>query len=81
MARVCPQLKTLILAAAAIHLASVTLAFTQERDSVQDFERCKAIASDSARLDCLKKLRPNAWSDAPTEGAGAVWPLHQNAAS
>src|SRR5215471_11440013 len=72
MKRVCPQLIALILAAAAIDLAGATLAFTQERDSQQDFERCKSIPSDQARLDCLKKLLPNALS---VEGAGAIWPL------
>jgi len=72
MKRVCPQLILLIFTAAAIHLARATLAFTQERDSPQDFERCKAIASDQARLDCLKELLPNG---APTENPSAAWPL------
>jgi hypothetical protein len=56
-------------------MAGATLGFAQERDSQPDFERCKAIASDSARLDCLKKLLPNALSDAPPDGAGAIWRL------
>ena len=75
MARVCPQLKTLIRAAAAIHLAGATLALTQERVSQQDFERCKAISSDQARLDCLKKLLPKDLSDAPIEDAAPSWRL------
>jgi hypothetical protein len=75
MKRVCPRLILLISTAAVIHLAGATLALTQERDSLQDFERCKAISSDQARLDCLKKLLPNALSDAPTESAGAIWRL------
>jgi hypothetical protein len=75
MKRVRQQLIPLIrviLAAGAIHLAGATLAFTQERDSLQDFERCQAIPSDQARLDCLKKLLPN---DAPADSAVAIWRL------
>ena len=75
MTRVCAQSNPLIFAAAVISMAGATLGFAQERDSQQDFDRCKAIASDSARLDCLKKLLPNASSDAPAESAGAIWRL------
>jgi hypothetical protein len=57
------------------HMVGAILAFAQERDSGQDFERCKSIPSDQATLDCLKKLRPNALSDAPAESAAALWPL------
>ena len=75
MTRVCPQSNPLIFAAAVISMVGATLGFAQERDSQQDFDRCKAIASDSARLDCLKKLLPNALSDAPLENASTIWRL------
>jgi hypothetical protein len=56
-----PQLIPLIRAAGAIYVAGATFAVTQDLDS-QDFERCKTIAPDQARLDCLKKLLPSALS-------------------
>jgi hypothetical protein len=66
----------MILAAVGIHLLAMTVAASQAEPSA-DFESCKAIKDDQARLDCLKKLLPNAES-----GSGPVrepredlWPL------
>ena len=69
--RIRPQLIPLILAAGAIYVAGATFAVAQDLDS-QDFERCKTIAPDRARLDCLKKLLPKALSD---DDSAAIWPL------
>jgi hypothetical protein len=70
MMRIRPQSIPLILAGA-IYVAGATFAVAQELDS-QDFERCKTIAPDRARLDCLKKLLPKALSD---DDSAAIWPL------
>jgi hypothetical protein len=37
--------------------------FAQGRDVSQDFDKCKVIADDQARLNCLKNLLPSASSD------------------
>ena len=71
MRRIRTQLIPLILAAGAIYVVGATFAVTQERDS-QDFEHCKTIASDRARLDCMKNLLPKPLSD---DDNAAIWPL------
>jgi hypothetical protein len=71
MRRIRTQLIPLIRAAGAIYLVGATVAVTQERDS-QDFEHCKTIAPDRARLDCMKKLLPKPLSD---DDNAAIWPL------
>ena len=71
-----PQIVPALFAVAEVWLVGLTPAATQERDSLPGFEACKAIASDRARLDCLKKLLPNNSSDTPQpEGGIAAWRL------
>ena len=50
-------------------------AFTQERDLSQDFERCKVIANDPSRLECLRNLLPGASTRPATSAARDLWPL------
>ena len=49
--------------------------FGQGRDVSQDFEKCKAIADDQARLNCLKNLIPGVSSKPATSTAVDSWPL------
>ena len=66
---------SLILSMALVYLFVTTSIFAQGRDVSQDFEKCKAIASDQARLNCLKDLLPNASSDPAASAAHDSWPL------
>jgi len=60
----------------AAYWIGVTTALSQPSDSVQGFETCKSIASDKARLDCLRKLLPKSSTDAaPADDGAAVWRL------
>ena len=52
-----------------------TAVFAEGRDVSQDFEKCKVIADDQARLSCLKNLIPNVSSKAATSDTGDSWPL------
>ncbi len=65
-----------ILAAVGIHLVSTTVAHPQAGPSV-DFESCKAIKDDQARLNCFKKLLPNSGSGSAAAGEPSedLWPL------
>ena len=63
-------------AAIAIHVAALTGAMSQA-GSAEDFESCKALAADQARLDCFKRLLSN---DKPSGTAAEnasrdLWPL------
>jgi len=60
----------------AIYLAASTGALPQT-GAPEDFESCKAIAADQARLDCFKKLLSNGGTgNAPIEEPGkGAWPL------
>jgi hypothetical protein len=49
--------------------------FAQGRDVSQDFEKCKVISDDQARLNCLKDLIPSASADAVTSSTNDSWPL------
>jgi hypothetical protein len=67
------QTALLILAAVVLYLAASTGALPQAA-SPDDFESCKAIAADQARLDCFKRLLPR---DKPGEDRPSKdpWPL------
>jgi len=52
-----------------------TPVFAQAHDPSQDFEKCKVIADDQARLNCLKNLLPSASSDSAASVARDSWPL------
>jgi hypothetical protein len=63
------QISALVAVAIGLFLGGTTYAFAQD-----DFERCKAIAADRERLDCLKGILA---TPAPSEDAAAkgFWPL------
>jgi hypothetical protein len=56
-------------------LAGATPLRAQEGALSQDFQRCKIIADDHARLTCLKKLLPETPSDNGTSDRSDSWPL------
>src|SRR5258708_33005973 len=60
---------SLILSVALVYNAGTTAVFAQERDVSQDFEKCKMIANDQARLGCLKNLLPNGSSGSAASAA------------
>jgi hypothetical protein len=72
-----PQLLPPALAIAAVYLVGITPALTQGHDSIREFEACKAITADQARLDCLKKLlpKPSSTDAPPVEDGAAAWRL------
>lgn len=61
--------------AALFYMVGATAVFAQARDVSQDFQKCKVIADDQARLNCLKHLIPNAASNPATSDSGDSWPL------
>jgi hypothetical protein len=67
---------SMILAAVGIHLLATTVALPQAGPPA-DFESCKAIKDDQARLDCFKKLLPNSGSGSASvaEPSQDLWPL------
>src|SRR5258708_3350196 len=66
---------SLILSVALVYNAGTTAVFAQERDVSQDFEKCKMIANDQARLGCLKNLLPNGSSGSAASAVHDSWPL------
>lgn len=57
-----------------LYIVGATSAFAQNTDFIQDFEKCKVISDDRARLNCLKNLIPGVASEeapAPNDS----WPL------
>jgi hypothetical protein len=68
------QMVPVVVTIAPMCLAGVMPAQSQQNDSVQGFEACKAIAGDRARLDCLKKLLPKSSTGAVTpEESASAW--------
>lgn len=61
--------------AALSYMVGATAVFAQARDVSQDFEKCKVIADDQARLNCLKNLIPSVSSNPATSDTGDSWPL------
>lgn len=61
--------------AALLCIAGTTAVFAQGRDISQDFEKCKVIADDQARLNCLKHLIPGAASNPVKSDTGDSWQL------
>jgi hypothetical protein len=66
---------SLTLRAALFYMVGTAAIFAQGRDISQDFETCKVIADDQARLNCLKNLIPNVSSNPATSDTGDSWPL------
>jgi hypothetical protein len=48
---------------------------TQKNDAPDDFERCRIIADEQARLDCLKKLIPQSSGASDANRLPEPWPL------
>src|SRR5882757_2159539 len=65
---------SLLLGTTAFYFAGIIFAVPQVRDISQDFEKCKIIANDQARLNCLKSLLPKD-STGPSAPARDSWPL------
>jgi hypothetical protein len=66
-----------MLAAAGIYLLATAMGLCQTA-STRDFDSCKAIVADQARLDCFKKLLPDGGSSgdaAAGSSSGELWPL------
>lgn len=61
--------------AALFYMVGATAVLAQEREISQDFEECKVIADDQARLNCLKHLIPSVASNPATSDTGDSWPL------
>ena len=49
--------------------------FAQSVDISQDFEKCKVISDDQARLNCLKNLIPGTSPDPVVSATLDLWPL------
>ena len=47
----------------------------QGHDVSQDFEKCKVIADDQARLNCLKNLIPGESSQSAVSATNDLWPM------
>jgi hypothetical protein len=56
-------------------IVGTTSVFAQGHDVSQDFEKCKVIADDQARLNCLKNLIPNASSQPTASATSDLWPM------
>jgi hypothetical protein len=66
---------SLTLRTALFYAVGATAVFAQARDISQDFERCKVIAENQARLNCLKNLLPGDSSKPVTSTTNDWWPL------
>ncbi len=49
--------------------------FSQGNDISNDFEKCKVIADNQTRLNCLKKLIPGTSADSAAPTANDSWPM------
>jgi hypothetical protein len=63
---------SVILSVALAYLFGTAPVFAQARDVSEDFEKCKVIVDDQARLSCLKNLLP---APAPASAVHDPWPL------
>jgi hypothetical protein len=57
------------------YLAGVTSSSAQGRDISEGFAKCKIIADDQTRLNCLKDLLPKPSAEPATSTASDSWPL------
>ena len=69
------ELVSLILSLTLMCLAGTTSVSAQARDIFQEFEKCKVIANDQARLSCLKELLPKPSSEPAASVTDDSWPL------
>lgn len=66
---------SLSLSMALMYLIGTTSVFAQDRDVSQDFAKCKVIANDQVRLNCLKNLLPESAPGSAASAAHDSWPL------
>jgi hypothetical protein len=66
---------SLTLSIALVYLFGTTSVFAQGRDVSEDFEKCKVIVDDQARLGCLKNLLPEPSPGSAASTAHDPWPL------
>jgi len=66
---------SLILSMALMYVIGTTSVFAQDRDVSQDFAKCKVIANDQVRLNCLKNLLPEPAPGSAASAAHDSWPL------
>lgn len=66
---------TLILSVALMYFFGTTPVFAQGRAVSKDFEKCKVIVDDQARLSCLKNLLPEPAPGSAASAAHDPWPL------
>ena len=57
------------------YIVGATAVFAQTNDISQGFEKCKVIADDQARLNCLKNLLPGEPSKPAPSVTSDLWPL------
>jgi hypothetical protein len=69
------ELVSLVLGLALSCLAGTTSVSAQGRDISLDFEKCKVIENDQARLNCLKDLLPKPSSEPKVSATDDSWPL------
>jgi hypothetical protein len=65
----------LTLRATLFYLFSIAAVLAQTNDVSQDFEKCKVIAEDQARLNCFKSLIPADSLKPAAAAASELWPL------
>jgi len=63
------------LRAALFYAVGATAVFAQANDTSQDFDKCKVIADDHARLNCFKNLLPGESSKPAPSTTSDLWPL------
>jgi hypothetical protein len=66
---------SLSLSIALMYLLGTTSVFAQDRDVSEDFAKCKVIANDQVRLNCLKNLLPEPASGLAASALQDSWPL------
>ena len=57
------------------YVVGATVVFAQPPDISSDFDKCKIIADDQARLNCFKNLLPGESSKAAPFTTSDLWPL------
>ena len=70
-----PRSISLILSTMVLCFVEPIFVFSQERDISSDFEKCKMIANDQARLNCLKNILPKDSTDPSASPVRDLWPL------
>jgi hypothetical protein len=69
----CITLASLVLFA--LHLAATPAVSAEKNDIYGEFEKCRVLGDDQARLACLKNLLPKTTSEPASSTASDSWPL------